>query len=103
MTMEHLQPYLSWLEVRVAEARALPADTLLLFLAGAALIISILSSAWRKAAGRARGLRRDLAALEAEFASSRSMLEDEIKWRLSAERRTAQVPKPVDMRANPQP
>jgi hypothetical protein len=93
--MEQLQPYLSWIEARVADARALPADTLLLAIVGAVLVILLLLSAWRKSARRARDLRRELAALEAELTSSRRVLEEEIKWRQSAERRGAQAQKPV--------
>jgi hypothetical protein len=102
VTMEQLQPYLSWIEARVAEARTLSADTFLLVIAGCVLVMLLLLSAWRKSARRARALRRELATIETELASSRKVLEEEIKWRQSAERRGAQVPKPIDVEANPQ-
>jgi hypothetical protein len=86
--MEPLQPYLSWIADRFAEARALPADTLLLVIAGLFAIILLLVRAWAKAASRTRASQRDLAALGAELASSRRVLEEEIKWRQSAKRRT---------------
>jgi len=103
MTVDRLQPYLSWIEARVAEARTLSADTLLLVIAGCVLVILLLLSAWRKSARRTRALRRELATMETELASSRRVLEEEIKWRQSAERRGAQVSKSIDVVANPQP
>jgi hypothetical protein len=103
MTIDQLQPYLSWIEARIAEARLLPTDTLLLVIAASLLVILLLLNAWRKSARRARVLRRELAAIEAELASSRRVLEEEIKWRLSAERRGAQIPKPIDAQVNPLP
>jgi hypothetical protein len=101
--MEQLQPDLSWIEARVAEARALSADTLLLVIGGCVLAILLLLNAWRKSARSTRALRRELATMETELASSRRVLEEEIKWRQSAERRGAQVPKPIVIAANPQP
>jgi hypothetical protein len=86
--MEPLQPYLAWLADRLAEARALPADTLLLVIAGMVAVVLLLLRAWAKAARRTRAVQRDLAALQAELASSRRVLEEEIKWRQSAERRS---------------
>jgi hypothetical protein len=101
--MDRLQPYLSWLEERVVEARALPADTLLLVILGCVLVILLLLIGRWKAARRARGLRRELAALEAELASSRRVLEEEIKWRQSAERRGGQTKNPDEAEVDPSP
>jgi len=98
--MAPLQPYLSWLADRLAEVRALPADTLLLVVAGMVVIVLLLLRAWAKAARRTRVVRHDLAALEAELASSRRVLEEEIKWRQSAERRSP-PPQPVVPDATP--
>jgi hypothetical protein len=103
MATEQMQPYLSWIEARFAEARSLPADTLLLVIAGCMLVILLLLNAWRKSARRIRILRRELGAMEAELASSRRVLGEEIKFRQLAERRGFQIPKPIDMQANPQP
>ena len=86
--MEPLQPYLAWIADRIADARALPADTLLLVIAGLLVIVLLLLRAWAKAARRTRLVQRDFVALEAELASSRRVLEEEIKWRQSAERRS---------------
>jgi hypothetical protein len=95
MTMPDLTPYLAWLGARFDEARALPSDTLLLALTGAALVILLLFRAWWKAARRARAFQRGVASLEAELALA--------KWRLSAERRGAENPKPnVGLQSVPQ-
>jgi Tfp pilus assembly protein PilN len=103
MTIDQLQPYLSSIEARFAEARSLPADTLLLVIAACLLVILLLLNAWSKSGRRSRTLRRELSAMEAELASSRRVLEEEIKWRQSAERRGAQIPKPIDAQVNPLP
>jgi hypothetical protein len=92
--MEQMQPRLAWLESRLNMMRALPSDTFLMVIAGAVLVILLLLSVWMTAARRVQASRRVLAALEVELASSRRALEEEIKWRQSAERRGAQVPKP---------
>jgi len=99
--MEPLRPYLAWLADRLAEARALPADTLLLVIAGMVVLVLLLLRAWANAAGRTRAVQRDLAALQAELASSRRVLEEEIKWRQSAERRSPPPPQPVVPDATP--
>ena len=99
--MEPLQPYLAWIADRIADARALPADTLLLVVAGLFVIILLLLRAWAKAARRTRLVQRDFVALEAELASSRRVLEEEIKWRQSAERRSPPPPQPVAPDATP--
>jgi len=99
--MEPLQPYLSWIADRFAEARALPADTLLLVIAGMLVIVLLLLRAWWKAVRRTRASQREVAALEAELASSRRVLEAEIKWRQTAERRSAPAPQPIVAETNP--
>jgi hypothetical protein len=99
--MEPLQPYLSWIADRFAEARALPADRLLLVIAGMLVIVFLLLRAWWKATRRTRIVQRNVAALEAELASARKVLQEEIKWRQSAERRGGPAPQPVVPDANP--
>jgi hypothetical protein len=54
MTMEPLQPYLSWIEVRAAEARSLSAETLLLVIAGCVLVILLLLLGRNRRVGHAR-------------------------------------------------
>ena len=95
MTTLDLKPYLAWLDACLVEARALPSDTLLLVIAGAAFIILLLLSALWKASRRTKAFQRTVASLEAELASSRMVMEEEIKWRRAAEKIGAQVPKPL--------
>jgi FtsZ-interacting cell division protein ZipA len=90
-----LQPYLSWITDRIAEARAWSADTVWLVVIGALVIVLLLLRALWKSSRRARALQRNVAALEAELSSSRRVLEEEIKWRQSAERRGAPVQQPL--------
>jgi hypothetical protein len=95
--LDQLQPYITWTLARVAESRALSADTLLLVIAVCLIVILLLIYAWRKSAHRVRRLRRNVVQIEAELATSRTMLEGEIKWRRAAERQGAQAPR-VDER-----
>lgn len=88
-----LDPYVAWAKARFDEARSLSPDTLLIVIAGAALLIVLLFLAWRSAARKARSMRRALASVEAELASSRANLHEEIKWRRAAEKAGAQMPK----------
>jgi FtsZ-interacting cell division protein ZipA len=95
VTVGSLQPYLSWIADRIAEARAWSADTVWLVVIGALVIVLLLLRALWKSSRRARALQRNVAALEAELSSSRRVLEEEIKWRQSAERRGAPVQQPL--------
>jgi FtsZ-interacting cell division protein ZipA len=95
VTVGSLQPYLSWISDRVAAARSWSADTVWLVVIGALVIVLLLLRALWKSSRRARALQRTAAALEAELSSSRRVLEEEIKWRQSAERRGPPVQQPL--------
>jgi FtsZ-interacting cell division protein ZipA len=95
VTVDSLQPYLSWIADRIAEARAWSADTVWLVVIGALAIVLLLLRALWKSSRRARALQRNIAALQDELASSRRVLEEEIKWRQSAERRGAPAQQPL--------
>jgi hypothetical protein len=101
LALERAKIYFERIDAWREQARGLSADTLLLVIISAAAIIVLLLTAWRKAARRARLISRDFAVMEAELASSKRALEEEVKWRLAAEKRGAQAPKPTIFDATP--
>jgi hypothetical protein len=95
MTTTDLGPYLEWLEAHMNAARAVSPDALLTAVAVAALLIVLLFVAWWRAARRARSARQMVARLEGDLGAARSSLEDEVKWRIGAEKFAAQPKRPA--------
>ena len=94
MTTMNLEPYLAWLELRLNAARSLSPDALLVAIAASVLLIVLLFIAWRRAARRARLTTQAAAQLEGDLAVARSSLEDEVTWRIGAEKFAGQPKRP---------
>jgi len=88
-------PYLAWLEARLNAVRAVSTDALLIAVLVAAFLIVLLFVAWRKAARRARLTTQTVARLEGDLNVARSSLDEEVKWRIGAERFAAQPKRPA--------
>ena len=73
--MTSIQQYFSWLEARLDAARAIPADVLLIVIAGLGLLTVMAVLAWRRSARRASSAKLKLAQLETEFAAVRATLD----------------------------
>jgi len=85
-SMISTQGYFSWLEARLAAARATPPDILLVVIAGLGLLIVVIVLAWRRSAQRASSATRKLVELETELVAVRATLDAEVRWRTAAEK-----------------
>jgi len=94
MTTMDLGPYLAGLEARSNAARSVSPDALLVAIVASAVLIALLFIAWRRAARRARLATQAAAQLESDLAIARSSLEDEVKWRIGAEKFAGQPKRP---------